>query len=116
LPTTKLEHKEVFTDAQIQKGLGEIATAPTKYLANKKAMETFGPNYEQLVPQARDLINQRYPETQTETGVKEPTQPEQKQVTPNLPRPKEYPNAVWNSKYGMWTVMKNGKLIGLQAE
>jgi hypothetical protein len=44
-------------------------------------------------------------------GQQETKQSEQIQQTP---KPKGYPDAVFNKQYGMWTVIKNGKLVGLK--
>jgi len=30
------------------------------------------------------------------------------------PKPKEYPDAVWNEEHQMWTIVKNGRLMGIQ--
>lgn len=30
------------------------------------------------------------------------------------PKPKEYPDAVWNAEHGMWTIVKNGRLMGVK--
>lgn len=30
------------------------------------------------------------------------------------PKPKEYPNAQWNEEHGMWTIVKNGRLMGIK--
>jgi hypothetical protein len=98
--------KSIFTKAQIQKGLGEISIESDKDFAIEKAIENFGPNYEQIVPQVKDFIEQKFPQEQQEV----------QDNTPTIPKPKNYPNAVWNSKHKMWTVFKNGKLIGLQEE
>lgn len=35
------------------------------------------------------------------------------QTTTN-PRPEGYPDAVWNAKHNMWTVSRNGRLMGIQ--
>jgi hypothetical protein len=99
--------RSIFTPAQIQKGLGDIALEDDKDWAIQKAIETFGPNYEQIVPQVKEFIDQKF---QEET--------EQVQKTKNIktPKPISYPNATWNSKYNMWTIIENGKLVGLQEE
>jgi len=30
------------------------------------------------------------------------------------PKPKEYPDAVWNEEHQMWTIVKNGRLMGVK--
>jgi len=30
------------------------------------------------------------------------------------PKPKEYPNAIWNEEYKMWTIVQNGRLKGIK--
>jgi hypothetical protein len=38
----------------------------------------------------------------------------QADATPEKPRPTDYPDAVWSDKYKMWTVTKNGRLMGVE--
>lgn len=38
----------------------------------------------------------------------------QKLPTSTVPKPKEYPDAVWNNQYNMWTVIRDGRLMGVK--
>ncbi len=38
----------------------------------------------------------------------------QTDTAPSTPKPAGYPDAVWNADYKMWTVIRNGRLMGVQ--
>lgn len=51
---------------------------------------------------ARDFLEKKLPD---------------QQVTKEIPpKPAEYPAAVWSDKHQMWTVIKDGKLVGLKVQ
>jgi hypothetical protein len=81
IPREAVTEKPIFTAANIQRGLGELTTgAPTSVLGMplevldtkedfiKHATTLWGPNWKDIVPEAVDLINTKFP------GEKEMTQ------------------------------------------
>jgi hypothetical protein len=64
----------------------------------------------QISPFGKHLMN--YPvENQ---GIPDERKPAATPAATIPPKPAEYPDAVWNEQHQMWTVVKNGKLIGLR--
>jgi hypothetical protein len=73
-PQIDYTEKQIFTPAQIQKGLGEISQfidLENKEMAIQSAIENFGPNYKEVVPQVDLFIEQNFQEEPVTSQQKE---------------------------------------------
>ena len=82
--------------SKIGKALGAAASSPKEWLTDP-----------QFQRKAQGLP------LQSEEGQQQRPKQQVQQI-PTTPKPQGYPDAVWNPEHGLWTIIKNGKLVGLK--
>jgi hypothetical protein len=90
-PQEKEQQKGENIFSQIGKALSQTAQHPIDWLTD--------PNFQRKA--------QGIDQTEQQTN-------QQVQQTPTTLKPKGYPEAVWSKEYGMWTVIRKGKIVGLK--
>lgn len=140
IPETPLQQKPVFTANQQQRGIGEITKlqeTEDKEMAITKAQELFGMDFDQTAPMVKTYIDNNFKEPipqeqkpkgeniwkrisnwsdKTPTGyIANKVYEKYNKMTQNKPisKPTSYPDAVWSEEHKMWTVIENGRLMGI---
>ncbi len=102
--------KPIFSQMQQQRGIGkiykELAGIQDRESAIEIATESFGVDFDETAPMVMKYIDENFPEDDGQI----------QQQQPKIPKPQGYPDATWNSQHNMWTIIKNGKLVGLQEQ
>jgi hypothetical protein len=121
--------RPVFPEGHIQVALGKLATTPIPNLRETLGLDSntsdtdvlkqyatniLGPDYEKNVPRAADVISKRAANVPAKVGLMDKLKGLVSGTPDGMTPPKDYPDAKWDDTHKMFTVVRNGRLIGVK--